>query len=425
MSKTSAIIRLEDDAFLVIRKSYTAICGGDQYAAAILNYYEHRHNAKAAEVDECIRTIRNFKPSQADYVIKASHQYLSEVALQNLCAIKRAGIANHFLEELGFITLVQNIKNINGQSVNHALLNVQKLNDELRRYDTFKKAGKEYQFIKKKSIPESSDGQMTDTKKTFSDGQMTVTQRSNDRHPKVKRPSPKGQMTDNKDNTNDKFVHSSMIAHEPNERTNEPFLKSIETNEPVKGEPSNEQNGNDFTGGAAAHDEPYAKLPNLFFSEKFPNFQTLQSECLKNCENTENVDFEKAFAKWSKWAAAKSVRMENWFITIQRFLNNELIERKIQKVIEKPAQAKNPKNTEGVALVEKFKFDYSNLFAGTFEEFEARVISVVNLMPIVKASGFVIDDYESELNLWIRCKDTTSEKRLIYFLSQTKQTATA
>jgi hypothetical protein len=119
--------------------------------------------------------------------------------------------------------------------------------------------------------------------------------------------------------------------------------------------------------------------------------------------------------------------MENWFLTLQKFLNNELIEKKIQKAVSVTgvkhpgqSQVKNSKNTEGVGLVEKFKFDYANLFNGTFQEFESRVISVVNLMPLVKASGFVIDDYDSELNLWQRCKNTTSEKRLIYFLSQTK-----
>jgi hypothetical protein len=202
----------------------------------------------------------------------------------------------------------------------------------------------------------------------------------------------------------------SSIQFKENELLNERTFENFEQ----KNEPLGTEQTNDFTTGAAT-------IPNLFFSERFPNFQTLESECLKNCKNTEGVDFAKAFAKWERWASKNMIRMENWFLTIQKFLDNEATEKKLQKAKPVPGvKIKKAQNTEGSIDLKKFRFDYENLFTGTFEEFERRVESIANLMPLVVASGFVIDDYEKELDLWTRCKETTSEKRKTYFDSQCK-----
>jgi hypothetical protein len=466
--KTSSIIRLEDDPFVVIRKSYTEICGGNQYAAALINYYEHRHNAKVDEVDECLRTIRGFKVSQSDYIIKASDDYLSEVALQKLCGSKCAGIANHLLNQLGFITLIQNIPNPNGGSpVNHAILNTEKLNQELERYSQFKRLGKPYQFQNdmqtknhfKKSSPSNDALQsvilphVSPSFDALTVRQMTLCSPSNDAHQPVKRRTAKGKMTDNNNSLNDKFVNSSLIAHEKNElepnepnEPNELFLKKINLN-------GTEQNERTISpgGGAAAQIQaaPQAQRtvnhtpnsPNLFFEDVFPNFQTLEAK-LKAI--FPELDFELAFNKWKLWADSgnsthQAIRHENWEANCKKMARTAIAEGKLlKKVAATPAQptfknpvivqaspqvatsqnfvsvpgvevgafsqkAENSKNTEGVLQsvimeaqtqhmkkIAAFENAYDNLTEGTFTDFRINLGIITRTWHDVVGSGIYI-----------------------------------
>jgi len=134
MSTTSCVIRLEKDPFVAIRQSYVSICKEDNCTAALLNYYEKRHSSKMDDVSERQAADKRFVPTQADYLIKASNAYLQK-ALLGIFGRNLIIRGNGMLEELGFITICDNIKNDKGgMSINHVLFHPEKVNASLKGY---------------------------------------------------------------------------------------------------------------------------------------------------------------------------------------------------------------------------------------------------------------------------------------------------
>lgn len=131
--KSSCLIKLENDSFVAIRKSNLILCDYNECAAALINYYEFRHNCKLAELHEKMANNRNYKVSEKDYLIQASNQYLIN-ALLNQFSRNKVIEANALLMKLGYIKIVTNVSNPNGgKPVNHIVLNADFINQRLKQ----------------------------------------------------------------------------------------------------------------------------------------------------------------------------------------------------------------------------------------------------------------------------------------------------
>ena len=131
--RNSCLIKLENDSFVAIRKSNLILCNENECAAALINYYEFRHNGKMSELDERVANNRNYKVSEKDYLIQASNQYLMS-ALLNRFSRNKIIEANALLMSLGYIKIVTDVINPNGgKPVNHIVFNVEYINQRLKQ----------------------------------------------------------------------------------------------------------------------------------------------------------------------------------------------------------------------------------------------------------------------------------------------------
>jgi hypothetical protein len=131
--RNSCLIKLENDSFVAIRRSNLILCNENECAAALINYYEFRHNCKLSELDEKVSNNRNYKVGDRDYLIQASNQYLAGALLYQFSRNKIIE-ANAVLMKLGYIKIITDVFNPNGgKPVNHILFNAEFINQRLKQ----------------------------------------------------------------------------------------------------------------------------------------------------------------------------------------------------------------------------------------------------------------------------------------------------
>jgi hypothetical protein len=338
MSKTSCIIRIENDRFINIRESYKYICDKNECAAALLNFLENRNNAKEAEIEEKAQH-RNFKPDIMDYAIQASDKFLSEFALLGHYGRNSIRNAKELLFGKDFIKILRE------KGKNDFLV---------LRPDTINNALLEYKNL-------ADRGVLNSTGNLSQKGQPPILKRTTTYPKKDNHLSQKGQVTYPKKDTyiKDTIKDNSRIVQvqfkepfelEPN-RT-EPFLKE---NDFEQNELRTEPNELSHPGGAAKSDNPIThddmNQDDLFFLQRFANVAAFKSAFLAENPSFENLDFSHYFEKAKSWSEKKQVRRQFWISTVLKFVENDKAEGKM----------KIKKTTEGVNAIEISDSELKNL----------------------------------------------------------------
>lgn len=104
MAKTSCIERMPNETYITLRQSYINICGGNICAAALLDYYEYRHNNQIRFVESKKGNNKRYIEQVEDYLIESSYSFV-QAGLMGLYGRNLIMKGNEILSELGFISV--------------------------------------------------------------------------------------------------------------------------------------------------------------------------------------------------------------------------------------------------------------------------------------------------------------------------------